>query len=176
MKNKRIYILIVIMMVLCLLITVIFYRDTHKHYKIGASGEYGEITIMNNYIILGHYTSIFSPKVNYIQLPIKCDYSVLTFEIYPNNCIRINSSPNITSYELSNFKHVAIGDTAILSSSKDMDAVFSGNIVARGCRLCPDFWFRYHDSTFIQQCYLQTFPHEDSKNAYFLDTVQLTLP
>ena len=55
------------------------------------------MTILRDYVIFGHHSSLFAPKSNSIRIPIKYDRSVLEIEVTFDSIIHIVGYPKIFS-------------------------------------------------------------------------------
>lgn len=162
----------VLILIVLLIPITLFHKCECSHYKIGSSGEFGEITILRDYVIFGHHSLLFAPKSNYIRIPIKYDRSVLKIEVMSDSIIHIAGYPEITSYELSTFKDV---DTTIGFDSQNVSkctVVMRCNIITHGYGLYPTFYFCLPDSTIIRQEYLQRFPWESPDKWCCYDTIR----
>ena len=174
--NKKYTILKYCLLILTVLLfsVIVLHKCEYSYYKIGYTGEYGEITIMKDYVILGHYASLCIPKSNYIRIPIKYDSSILAIEVTIDSMIHIAAYPEITSYELSTFKGV---DTTICSELqqmlRDRTMIFKCIISTYGYGLYPTFYYGLSDSTIICQKYLQRFPWESPDKWCSYDTIIL---
>ena len=150
----------------------LFYKCECSHYKIGPSGELGEITILRDYVIFGHHSSLFDPKSNYIRIPIEYDSSVLEIGVTSDSIIHIAGYPKITSYELSKFKDV---DTTIGIDQQSLHGrvdVMRCSIITHGYGLYPTFYYYLPDSTIIRQEYIQRFPWESPDKWCYYDTIK----
>lgn len=157
-----------------LFILLVFLRQCEcSHYKIGTSGEFGEITILKDYVILGHHSLLFAPKSNYIRIPIKYDSSTLTIEMTSDSIIHISGYPDIISYELSKFKGVDTTTTYPFELKlREHTMVIRCIIQTHGYGLYPTFYYYLPDSTIIRQEYLQRFPFESPDRWCYYDTIR----
>lgn len=173
--NKYHIVRYLLILVVTLIPITLFYRCECSHYKIGPSGEYGEITILRDYVILGHHSLLFAPRSNYIRIPIEYYGSGLDIEVTSDSIIHIASYPEITSYELSKFKGV---DTTITSCPfermlREYPIVMKCFISTYGYRLYPTFYYSPpDDSTIIRQKYQQRFPFESPDRWCHYDTIR----
>ena len=152
----------------------LIYKMECSHYKIGPSGEYGEITILKDYVIFGHYPWLFAPKSNYIRIPIKYESSVLEIEMMADSIIRMGAYPWITSYELSGFKGVdtSISTYSVAQEFRVRKVVMRCIVSAHGYGLYPTFYYCLPDSTIIRQEYGQRFFFESPDRRCYYDTIR----
>lgn len=163
-----------ILIALGLLVTVVLLHQCEcSHYKIGPSGELGEITILRDYVILGHHSFLFAPTSNYIRIPIEYDRSTLEIEVTEDSVIHIKGCPKIISYELSEFKGA---DTAIGFDPQKLrkrETIIRCLISTYGYGLYPTFYYRLPNSSIIiRQEYLQRFPFESPDKWCHYDTIR----
>ena len=163
-----------LVLAILLLVVVLFQKCERSHYKIGPSGEFGEITIMKDYVIFGHYSSLLAPRSNYIRIPIEYDSHVLTMEVTADSIICIEGYPNIISYELSCFNGMIDTKSLLFDSQKlrEHEVVMRCNIFTYGYGLYPTFYYSLSDSTIVCQQYQQRFPWESPKNWCHFDTIR----
>jgi len=161
------------MLTIVLLISVVFLcKCERSYYKIGSYGEYGEITIMKNYVILGHYSSLHAPQSSYIRIPIEYDSSILEIEVTTDSIIHIAAYPEVISYELSAFKGI---DTTInfeLQTLREHKIIMKCTIATYGYGLYPTFCYCLPDSMIILQKYMQRFPWESPDKWCHYDTIR----
>lgn len=143
-----------------------------SHYKIGPSGEFGEITILRDYVILGHHSLLLAPKSNYIKIPIEYDCSILEIEVMRDSIIHIAGYPEITSYELSKFKGVDTTAYHDIQKLREQDIIIKCKISTYGYGLYPTFYYCNQDSTIIRQEYLQRFPCQSPDKWCYYDTIR----
>ena len=163
-----------LLLLVALLISLVFLHQCKcSHYKIGPSGEYGEITILRDYVILGHHSLLFAPRSNYIRIPIKYDSSALTIEVMSDSIIHIAGHPDVMAYELSNFKEVDFNIAYPFEQKLREHAIVMRCIISTyGYGLYPTFYYCLSDSTIIRQKYLQRFPFESPNKWCYYDTIR----
>ena len=171
-KYRLIRFCLLILIVLLIPITL-FYKCGCSHYKIGPLGEFGEISILRNYVIFGHYSLLFAPKSNYIRIPIEYDKSMLEIEITADSIIHIIGYPMITSYELAKFKGVDTTSCYDPQKMQERVVVMRCNVLTHGYGLYPTFYYCLPDSTIIRQEYLQRFPWESPDEWCCFDTIMV---
>ena len=177
-RKHKLFISTVVIGIFCTLF-VVTCKNERQYYKIGPMGEYGEITIMKDYMIFGHYSSLGYPTHDYIKLPIEYDYSVMEFEVTTDSTIQIASTPDIESYELSSFKKVNIGNSAndFFNPQRPASKIikYKGMIRALGYGLIPSFCYHEDDTLIIMQWYQQTFFMESTDRWCYYDTIPMEL-
>jgi len=170
-KNHTIRYCILVLTIL--LVPLVFLHQCQcSHYKIGSVGEFGEITVLRDYVILGHYSLLFAPKSNYIRIPVEYDNSILEIEVTRDSIIHIAGYPEITSYELSKFKGVDTTISFDLQKLREQDIIIKCKISTYGYGLYPTFYYCNQDSTIICQEYLQRFPCESPDKWCYYDTIR----
>lgn len=155
-----------------LLVPLVFLHQCQcSHYKIGPSGELGEITILRNYVIFGHHSLLFAPKSNYIKIPVEYNSSILEIEVTRDSIIHIVGCPKITSYELSKFKGMDTTTCLGLQMLHEHVVLIKCIVSTYGYGLYPTFYYCNQDSTIIRQEYLQRFPCESPDKWCYYDTI-----
>ena len=170
--NKSHIIHYLFILIVLLIPITLFYQCECSHYKIGPSGEFGEITILRDYVIFGHYSLLFAPMSDYIRIPIEYDNSVLEIEVTSDSIIHIAGYHEIASYELSRFKSVETTLHSDLQKLREHTIVLKCNISTYGYGLYPTFYYCLSDSTIIRQEYIQRFPYESPDRWCHYDTIR----
>lgn len=155
----------------------LYFVERRQFYKIGLNGEYGEITVLGDYVILGHYTSLLRPSDNYIRMHIRYDQSWLEYEITKDSLFFFDCFPEPISYKISKYRHIEEQnvDTIQFCFFESRNVEYRGIISAKGFGLYPRFLFRINDSTCIRQDYMQTFFWESPDRYCYYDTLAFTL-
>ncbi len=163
----------------CLLVLTLFFvplvflhQCQCSHYKIGPSGELGEITILRDYVILGHHSLLLAPKSNYIRIPIKYDNTFLEIEVTRDSIIHMAGYPKVISYELSKFKGVDTTTSLGLQKLREHVVLIKCKVSTYGYGLYPTFYYCDRDSIIILQEYLQRFPCESPDKWCNYDTIR----
>lgn len=173
--NKHHITLIKTLSIITLLLLLVFFlhKCSYSYYKIGQMGECGEITILKDYVIFEHYSSLCIPQSNYVRVPIEYDSHILEIVVTTDSMIHIVPYSKILSYELSAFKGI---DTAICSEiqmSREHTIMYKCILSTYGYGLYPTFYYPLSDSTILYQEYEQRFPFESPDNWCYYDTITI---